>query len=393
MKFKKPKLNVPKLNVPKVNVPKVNLPKVNVPKFTASKVNVAKAGVPKISSRVPKLGTPKFVGGKPTALTIKAAAPKVRGMKPGLAKVGSSFKSGLAKAATKVNSGLSSTLNKSKNLNPFAQTKHRTVNKRTTQPSQVEPVEIVVSVYKIFNIGGNRPPIWHTGTAIKKDAGIAGFGGNATGMVVENEYYFQTTNKVETCPPGGMPGMKVHRTIVRKVKGDLARVNRVLEQVKRRWNGTRYDVLKRNCNFFTDELLRALGSKGLDKEYLHNGGMRDFLSRIPGGSTMQEILLKNSMFGNGTTKLDQSLKEDILRYFRIMCPGLPVDAAASSLEKIGFKARNAVTSTGIGGAIAAGIKRGHNSVRVEAGRAGGTISKGAKSAGGAVAKKAKKIFG
>jgi hypothetical protein len=376
MKFKKPKVNLPKVNVPKppvakVNLPKVNLPKINVPKVNVPKVNVPKSSIPKISAnglRVPKTSMPKFVAGK-------ATTPKVSGMKPGVAKIGSSFKPGVAKLTPKVKSGLKSASDPLKNLNPFASPKHRVINKRTPQPTPVEPVEIMVFVYKIFNIGGNRPPIWHTGTAIGA-----------------NEYYFQTTNKVETCPPGEMPGMKVHRKIVRKVRGDLARVNRVLEQVKRRWNGTRYDVLKRNCNFFTDELLRALGSKGLDKEYLHNGGMRDFLSRIPGTSTLQEILLKNSMFGNGTTKLDQSLKEDILRYFRVMCPGLPVDAAASSLEKIGFKARNAVTSTGIGGAIADGIKRGHNSVRVEAGRAGGTISKGAKSAGGTVAKKGKKIL-
>jgi hypothetical protein len=206
------------------------------------------------------------------------------------------------------------------------QTANKPPNSGTAAPTKAKGLQtkIVVNVYKI-----GTAPFWHTGTVIN-----------------DREYYFQTNNKVETCDPRGM-GLKHHRTIVRHVPGDLKHVQAVLAKVKSRWNGTRYDLGKHNCDFFTDDLLRSLGSSGLDQEYLNASGGAKALRQIPGGATAQEAIVK---IGNPKDiRMDEAAKEDLKRSGR-----LPDDT------------------------------------RKEAQKAGGKVANKAKKAGGSASKEAKK---
>jgi hypothetical protein len=150
-----------------------------------------------------------------------------------------------------------------------------------------EQTRIMVNVYKIVTA-----PLWHTGTVID---GV--------------EYYFQTSNRVETCSPGGM-ALEHHRTMVRIVPGNLNRVKSIRDAVIARWNGTRYDVAAHNCNFFTDDLLQSLGAPGLDQEYLNASGLAKGLRQLPGGATLQELIVKWPITDK---RLDLSFMEDLRR--------------------------------------------------------------------------------
>lgn len=146
---------------------------------------------------------------------------------------------------------------------------------------------VEVNVYKIV-----AAPIWHTGTVIDG-----------------REYYFQTNNRVESCNPRGM-ALEHHRTMVRLVSGNLNRVRSIRDTVISRWDGTRYDVAGHNCNFFTNDLLQALGVPGLDQEYLDASGLAKGLRQLPGGATVQELIVKWPITDK---RLDQAFMEDLRR--------------------------------------------------------------------------------
>jgi hypothetical protein len=150
-----------------------------------------------------------------------------------------------------------------------------------------EQTQIQVNVYKIVSA-----PFWHTGTVID-----------------ETEYYFQTTNQVESCVPKGMR-LDHHRTIARLIPGNIDRIRTIRDQVINRWNGTRYDLGGHNCNFFTDDLLNSLGTAGLDREYLDASGLAKGLRQIPGGATVQELIVKWPI---SDKRLDQAFMEDLRR--------------------------------------------------------------------------------
>lgn len=158
---------------------------------------------------------------------------------------------------------------------------------RIVDPSNItrEQTRIDVNVYKI-----RTAPIWHTGTVID-----------------DREYYFHTSNRVEITTPRGMDLIH-HRTMVRLVPGNLDRVRSVLDTVINRWNGTRYDLGGHNCNFFTDDLIKSLGAPGLDQEYLNASGLAKGLRQYPGGSFLQELIVKWPM---DDKRLDQAFMDDI----------------------------------------------------------------------------------
>ena len=169
-----------------------------------------------------------------------------------------------------------------------------------------EQTVIVVNVYKIV-----LAPFWHTGTVIDG-----------------REYYFQTSNRVETCDPRGM-ALEHHRTMVRILPGNLGRVASLRDRVIARWNGTRYDVAGHNCNFFTNELLKSLGAPGLDQEYLNASGVAKGLRQYPGGGMVQELVVKWPITDK---RLDQAFMEDLRRLVF-----LPVDVV-NELERFGGQA-------------------------------------------------------
>jgi len=154
-----------------------------------------------------------------------------------------------------------------------------------------EQTRIEVNVYKIYTA-----PIWHTGTVIDG-----------------SEYYFQTNNRVEITTPRGM-GLEHHRTMVRLVPGNLDRIKSVLDTVINRWNGTRYDLGGHNCNFFTDELIKSLGAPGLDQEYLNASGLAKGLRQLPGGDTLQELVVKWPITDK---RLDKALMNDLQKLTRL----------------------------------------------------------------------------
>ncbi|XBM35230.1 hypothetical protein AAG663_08755 [Bacillus licheniformis] len=157
--------------------------------------------------------------------------------------------------------------------------------------SNIEQTRIEVNVYKIVSA-----PLWHTGTVIDG-----------------REYYFQDNNQVETCNPSGMD-LKHHRTMVRIVPGNLDKAKATLESVINRWNGTRYDVAGHNCNFFTDDLIKSLGAPGLDQEYLNASGLAKGLRQVPGGATVQELIVKWPITDK---RLDQAFMDDLQRLARL----------------------------------------------------------------------------
>lgn len=150
-----------------------------------------------------------------------------------------------------------------------------------------ESYRVVVNVYKI-----GTAPLWHSGTVIDG-----------------REYYFQTSNRVESTTPKGM-ALKHHRTIVRFVPGNKDRAIAALDKVKSKWEGTRYDVASHNCNYFTNDLLAALGTSGLDGEYIQASGLAQLGKNVPGGATAQELLVK---WPPNDKRLDEAAMEDLRR--------------------------------------------------------------------------------
>lgn len=154
-----------------------------------------------------------------------------------------------------------------------------------------EQTQIQVNVYKI-----GTSPIWHTGTVIEG-----------------TEYYFNTNNHVEHCKPKGMDLIH-HRTMVRVIPGNIERVKSILDSVIKRWDGTRYDLGGHNCNFFTNDLLNSLNAGSLDQEYLNASGLGKGLKQFPGGSTLQEILVKWPIHDK---RVDQSFMDDLKKLVRL----------------------------------------------------------------------------
>ena len=151
--------------------------------------------------------------------------------------------------------------------------------------------QIEINVYKIVSA-----PLWHTGTVIDGE-----------------EYYFQTNNRVETCSPRGMD-LVYHRKMIRLVPGDLEKVKSILAEVINRWNNTRYDVASHNCNFFTDDLIKSLGTTGLDQEYINASGLVTGLRSLPGGALFQELLIKWPIEDK---RLDTAFMDDLKRLLKV----------------------------------------------------------------------------
>lgn len=153
--------------------------------------------------------------------------------------------------------------------------------------AKAEETKIEVNVYKIFT-----SPIWHSGIVID---GI--------------EYFFDGDNHIETCAPGntGRSRHRHHRKMTFTAPHSLAETKQILEEVIRRWDGTRYDVAAHNCNRFVDDVLQSLGAGRLDREYIKCSGIAQFVGGFPGGATFQEIVLK---LPSGNAKLEKALKDD-----------------------------------------------------------------------------------
>ena len=75
-----------------------------------------------------------------------------------------------------------------------------------------------------------------------------------------------------------------------------------------------YDVAGHNCNFFTDDLIKSLGAPGLDQEYLNASGLAKGLRQIPGGTTVQELIVKWPITDK---RLDQAFMDDLQRLARL----------------------------------------------------------------------------
>lgn len=234
----------------------------------------------------------------------------------------------------------------------------------TYTPPKFGGIIIEVRVYALLDVR----PIWHTGTrlrAVANDPHIT-------------EFYFHVTNRVQgfQIDSAGFPAPH-HRTLTREVPGDWSRIIAEFNRVRDRWNGTRYDIFRHNCNLFTDDLLKSLGGRGLDREYVDSSGIRTFLEQMPGTAILMEIFK-----GGPNGKYDQAIWADakssaqlaagILGY---LYPGQP---AASALERLESE-------------WPALKKRPGNSIADGAKYYGGQIAKGAQSLGNKVATAYKKI--
>lgn len=150
------------------------------------------------------------------------------------------------------------------------------------------PAPTTTTVYlHVYAIVGR--PIYHTGVEV---LGV--------------EYYWDSDNKVHTCAPRGMD-LPFLRTSPRVVAKDAVWVKTVLDATIARWNdGKPYSLLDRNCNHFSDDLLRNLGTNGVDDVYLESDGLRLLASRIPGSASITELMKK----ADGRAE-DKALWDDI----------------------------------------------------------------------------------
>ena len=198
-------------------------------------------------------------------------------------------------------------------------------------------ITIEVRVYRLVDLR----PVWHTGTRIRMDPETDH----------RYEVYFQITNRVECLDLQSESAFNApkHRTLTRQVPGDWKRIVSVFDQVRQRWDGTRYDLLRHNCNLFTDDLLRSLGADGLDKEYVDSSGIRALLARLPGTATLQELFVKGPQGGN--VQVDQAVWQDVKPFGKLLqvCfPLLPTVAALNRAEAVWpeFKSRPGNTIAG-----------------------------------------------
>jgi hypothetical protein len=169
------------------------------------------------------------------------------------------------------------------------------------------PQKVIVNVYKIWGV----TLIWHSGIEIDG-----------------REYFFDNTNRVLVNDnPGKMPQMSHRRRMEHDFpSGDaLERIQSVIQE----FNGTRYDLGKRNCNVFVDRCLETLGLPRLDREYLDSSGLQKGLRQFPGGSTGQEFI---KVVTGGSPKFEEAIEEDVDRIRRL--PGDIVREAKKPLEKV-----------------------------------------------------------
>lgn len=162
---------------------------------------------------------------------------------------------------------------------------------------------VYITVYKL----ADNPivPIWHS----------------AISLDMKTEYYFDATNRVEEC---GYKDFSVtffglesafHREMTRQVPLPLADVECILNDVKARWDGERYDLLTRNCILYVNAVLTALGVQGIDRMYLEHDGIQPFLGYVPGSSTLTEVLVW--LATGGDLRLDEAFIEDLNKLERI----------------------------------------------------------------------------
>ena len=152
---------------------------------------------------------------------------------------------------------------------------------------------IEVNVYKIFGVA----PIWHTGTVFLDSDGEF------------REYFFDSDDKVKTVSPGCMKDMVLHRTMVRVVPKRAEEVWAIRKGVVAAFHGSSYNLFSRNCDVFTDTLLKALGVSGLDQEYVDASGFALVLKHLPTENEHNIVkwiadLIANPKAGNGRTLLD-----------------------------------------------------------------------------------------
>ncbi len=75
----------------------------------------------------------------------------------------------------------------------------------------------------------------------------------------------------------------------------------ILNSKIRKYNRLKYGLFTRNCNHFSDELLKALGVRGVDSHYMDPNGLRTLLRYAPGANTIAEMF---KVFDGGTPKWD-----------------------------------------------------------------------------------------
>jgi hypothetical protein len=141
------------------------------------------------------------------------------------------------------------------------------------------------------------PLLWHTGTVIDG-----------------HEYYFHVNNRVWKGQDRGGPG-QFHRTMERRLVVDQALMWQRINEVIRRWDHSRYDLFSHNCNYFTQDMLHAIGAGGLDREYIESSGASRFMAIMPGSSTLQEITIKGTSGDLSAQGIAVALWDDTRKVF------------------------------------------------------------------------------
>lgn len=124
---------------------------------------------------------------------------------------------------------------------------------------------VVLHVYDVTNSDSEKTnnTILQINRIFKDRIGLGGIFHSAIQVYGEEEWSFgfcEHGSGVFSCPPGKNPMYTYHEPIVLgETDCSILKVNKILRELSREWQGESYDLLSRNCNHFCDAFCESLG--------------------------------------------------------------------------------------------------------------------------------------
>ncbi|CAI9775605.1 unnamed protein product [Fraxinus pennsylvanica] len=127
--------------------------------------------------------------------------------------------------------------------------------------------EVIIHVYYVTNIdSGNENlnfAVVQLNNVCKQGIPISGVFHTAIQVYRDEEWGYWQTDKgsgVYTCPAGKNP-MYAYRECIVLGRTDCtaAKLSQILKELSQEWPGNKYDLLEKNSNHFSNELLQRLG--------------------------------------------------------------------------------------------------------------------------------------
>ncbi|XP_021765036.1 deSI-like protein At4g17486 [Chenopodium quinoa] len=125
--------------------------------------------------------------------------------------------------------------------------------------------DVVLHIYDVTNSGSDKTnnTIMHINKFFKDGIGLGGIFHSAIQVYGEDEWsfgYCEQGTGVFSCPATQNPMYTYREKIVLgQTNLPVSKVNQILRELSREWQGESYDLLARNCNHFCDELCERFG--------------------------------------------------------------------------------------------------------------------------------------